>query len=551
LKKKKNIETQVNAQKRRTSFYAVVCLLAFAGAVQGREWRLAPETLRFTVNLDLGPFWDGVVDINEVAFNPAGLVNISNLTLNDRAGRNWLSISSARCAYGYDQNNLILKEVRIERPQVTLWFDKDTLNLPMHCASSQNAPTSSSSLANIRHLVVNDATLTIRGENFTTTWDGLSLTATQTDEHSKYAVTLMRKLPNSDIDANGTADLSTQQIDVAVNADHTLGKDETEAILTLLDVPVIHDVDGHIEAHLRFAGSISNSATFRPVGYFIIKNGTVNGSGGRLLENLKSRITFAHKEMVSFDIIHASALGGRFHGAGFLAIRNDNTAWFGGHIAAADVNLTQLSQAVGNSKFLTRGRMSARYDFTATSRDIAEHNGEGVVFLDDADLWKMPVVSHLFRFLGTPLTYSDGVGHFKTNGPTIIFSEAYIASPITALEFQKNSYVNLRTQFVDAHAVFVPLRKLRAITNMIPFFRIFTNLQDNLTRVNIRGYWYEPPSKLIHKEVIQDISASTINFFTDTAHSGGQIGTDIVGQLKPLFATPSVGEANLEVNAGP
>ena len=107
-----------------------------------------------------------------------------------------------------------------------------------------------------------------------------------------------------------------------------------------------------------------------------------------------------------------------------------------------------------------------------------------MVFLDDADLWKMPVVSHLFKFIDMPLTYSDGVAYFKTIGPVIIFDEARISSPMTAIEFQKDSYVNVQTQFVDGHAVFVPIKKLRAITNMIPFFKIFTNLQDTLTRVS-------------------------------------------------------------------
>ena len=161
--------------------------------------------------------------------------------------------------YGYDQNNLTLKEVHIERPHVTLWFDKDTLNLPLHYTSSRNTSASSSSLANIQHVVVTDATLTVTGENFNAAWDGLTLMATQTDEHAKYTVKLTRQLPQSTIDAYGIVNMCTKDVNVDVTARHTLGTDETAAIFTLLDVPIIHDVNGHIRGKFAFCGQSSRS----------------------------------------------------------------------------------------------------------------------------------------------------------------------------------------------------------------------------------------------------------------------------------------------------
>lgn len=543
----------MEARKRHTSFYcAAIFLAAFASASHGWEWRLAPETLRFKVNVDLRPYWDGVVDINEVVFDPAGSVAIRNLTLNDRAGRNWLAIPSARCAYGYDQNNLTVKEIVIERPQATLWFDKDQLGQegrpqgsPLQSAS-QGWQTSS--FANIQRVVVNDGTLAIKRENCDLTWRGLSFSATQTDEICKYAVTLARKLPNSDIDAHGFVNLSTQDVNVDVQARHTLGADETAAFFTYIGMPIIHDVNGQLLANLRFVGNLNDPTTVWPAGSIILKNGVLNGSGGPLIEKLKSRIIFPCHKLMAFDTIEGAAMNGRFHGTGFLVIRRDDSVWFGGHIAAQNVDLARYSQATGHIEFLSKGRVSLRYDFTATNQNINHHKGRGVVFLDDADLWKMPVVSHLFRFIDMPLTYSDGMAYFKTAGDTITFDEARISSPMTAIEFQKDSYVNLQTHFVDGHAVFVPFKKLRAITNMIPFFQIFTNLQNTLTRVSIRGYWSEPPSRLIHKDVLRDVGAGTVNFFTDVGQSGGQIGTNVVGRLQPLWATPTTSDITFEAN---
>jgi hypothetical protein len=541
----------MNSQRHDARFLCcAVILFAFGACAQAWEWRLVPETLRFKVNLELSPFWDGALDINEVSLDPAGLVAIRNLTLTDRAGRQWLSIPSARCAYGCDQNGLTVKEVRITQPQVTLWFDKDTLNVPLHYASLQSEQASSSPFANIQKVIITDATLTLTGENFKAAWNGLSLLATQADERSKYAVTLTRKLPNSDIDAHGFVNVSTEDVNIDVTAKHVMNSDETGMFFKLVDMPIIHDVSGQLRANLRFAGNLRNPATVWPVGYVVIKNGVLNGSGGGLLEKLNSRITFVGNKLMAFDTIEGSAMNGRFHGTGFLVVRRDDSVWFGGHIAAQNVDLARYSDATGHIGYLSKGKVSLRYDFTATNRSVAEHKGRGVIFLDDADLWKMPVVSHLFRFLDMPLTYSDGVAHFRTAGAVISFDEARISSPMTAIEFQKDSYVNLQTHFVDGHAVFVPIKKLRTITSMIPFFHIFTNLQDTLTRVSIRGYWSEPSSKLIRKDVLRDVGASTINFFTDTADSGGQIGTNVVGRLQPLWATPTSSDTVLEVGGG-
>jgi hypothetical protein len=542
----------MNARKHYTSFYcAAIFVLAFAVCAQGWEWRLVPETLRFKVNLDLGPYWDGVVNIEEVAIDPAGSVAVRNLALNDRAGRTWLSIPSAQCAYGYDQNNLTLKEVRVERPHVTLWFDKDTLNLPLHCTSSQSEQAASSPFANIQHVIVNDATLAIAGENYTIVWDGLSLTAAQAEEHFKYAVNLTRQLSRSTLDAHGIVNLRTEDVNVDVTARHVLSTNETAAFFKFVNMPIIHDVNGQLKANLRFAGNLNNPTTVWPVGSVFIKNGVLNGSGGPLIENLKTRLTFLGQKLMAFDTIEGSAMNGRFHGTGFLAVRHDESVWFGGHIAVQNVDLARYAKATGYVGYLSKGKVSLRYDFTATNRKVDDHKGRGIIFLDDADLWKMPVVSHLFKFIDMPLIYSDGVAQFKTVGPAIIFDEARISSPMTAIEFQKNAYINLQTEFVDGHAVFVPIKKLRSITNMIPFFHIFTNLQDTLTRVTIRGYWSEPPSRLIHKDVVQDVGASTIGFFTDIANSGGQIGTDIVGRLQPLWATPTSSDIILETNGSP
>jgi hypothetical protein len=523
-------------------------ILAAAPLAQAGEYRLAGETLQFKVSLNLAPHWNGVLNIEEISIDPSGSVEIHNLSLADQKGRNWLTIKSARCAYISDQNNLKLTDVRIEQPRVTLWFDKGQLNLPLQQTWSEGSDITPSWLKSVRHLTITDAALTITGEDFSFVRAGFSFEAAQEGGNSKYLVRLTRRMPQSTVNAEGTVDISSQEVDLDVRADHMLDRQESAAILQLLDVPLIHDVNCELTANLRFAGSLGDSATLWPVGYIVIKNGTANGNGGRLLEDLRSRITFWGKKQMAFDTIEGFALNGRFQGSGFLVVRRDDTVWFGGHVAAQNVDLARFSAAIGNPKFLTKGTASVRYDFTATSRDVAEHKGRGAVFLDDADLWKMPVVSHLFSFMGIPLVYSDGLAYFKTKGPVVIFQEARITSPTTAIELQKDFYVDVKTEFIDGHAVFVPLKKLRAIEQMIPFLRIFTNVRDTLTRVSIRGYWSEPPSQLIHKDVLRDISASTMNFFEDAAQSGGQIGTDIMSRLQPFFRTTTTSETALEVD---
>jgi hypothetical protein len=535
------------AQRRLWGFYCgVMFLSAFMPCAQA--WDYTGGALRFKINAYLVGVWDGTLNIDEVAFDPAGSIEMRNVSLGDQKGRNWFEMKFARAMFTSDQNGLKVKELRLEQPHLTMWFDKGQLNWPLLGPSLGLEELLTTNARYVKQLIIRDAAVTLAEEHFNVTWDGLAFEATQTADTSKFLFELTRDRPQSSIYAAGEADMSTQQINVDFKASHTLGENETHGIFTLFDVPLVHDANALLTANLRFTGNFNDSATLWPAGYVIIRNGIVNGSEGRLLEDLKSRITFADKGFVSFDVIHATALSGRFFGVGFLAMRADDSAWFGGHVRAEDVNLAQFSKAVGGADFLTKGTASGRYDFTATSRDIREHKGQGIIFLDDSDVWKMPVVSQMFKFLGSPLTYSDGLASFKFEGPSIIFNRAGVTSPWTAIEFQTGSYVNLQEQFVDAYAVFVPLRKLRDITNMIPFFHIFTNLSANLTRVRIRGSWSDPPSRLIRKEVLTDVRHSTITFFSDVARSGGQIGTEITGRVRPLFATPSSSEISLDDN---
>ena len=339
----------MSGQRRNAGLcFAVVFLLTLASCAEASEYSLFPEALGFKINVDLKPYWDGVLNIDEVTFDPAGSVEIRNLTLSDRAGRKWVSVKSAKCAYVKDQNDVAVTEVRLEQPHVTLWYDKGELKLPMPESQTQSGQEPSGSSASVRHIIVNDAAFTIAGENFAATWDGFTITATPAAEGSKYNFKLTRRLPQSEIDANGTVDVDTHILTADVVADHTLSTVETAAILRLYDVPLIHDVSGHVMANLRFSGSLDDSENFWPAGYVVMKNGTVNGDGGHLLENLKSRITFLGQKLIMFDTIECSALSGRFHGVGFVTERYDGTAWFGGHIAAADVNLAQFCQAIGS-----------------------------------------------------------------------------------------------------------------------------------------------------------------------------------------------------------
>jgi hypothetical protein len=527
--------------------YLVLVLLTAATAHAGiLDYRFVfPEKFRLKISLDLRPYWDGILDVNEVIIDMKGEAQIRDLSLADRGGRNCLTIKYAELDFVKDQNDFKFLELRIKQPRVILWYDNGELAFPLNVNAFEVTQEPPPAYLQFEQIKVEDASLTMADDETYTTFAGFQASAHCIENTWNYVFGVSCKTTQSNIDVNGFTNIQNNKATFNVRANHTLTSKEGEVLLSVLEVPVIHDANGRITARLHFEGSFDNENILWPVGEMMFRNATLHTTRGLLMDNFESRIVFPAQQLVLFQNIRADSLGGRFAGAAFVE-SDPNKTDYGGHFVIKDANLEQFSQVLGRYSSFTKGRGRATYDFTGTAEKPEDYSGRGIVFLDNADIWKMPVIPALFSFLQlgveSPLSYSDAIAAFNVAGPVITIERANIASSLTAIEVMPGSTINYETQYIDAHAVFVPLKKLRKIIIRIPILNLFADIYDQLAGVSIKGYWSQPANQLIRKEPIKDIGKVPIKFFKSAEKSEGQISSEMYTEMENYFGMGSMDE---------
>ena len=158
--------------------------------------------------------------------------------------------------------------------------------------------------------------------------------------------------------------------------------------------------------------------------------------------------------------------------------------------------------------------------------------GRGRIFLDDGDLWSVPVVSWLFGRLGLERqrsALSDAHAVFTIRGPVLHIRRAVVANPLAGIECRKGT-VNVRTHQVDAVVVagtFVTANPLSRL--------LLGELRAKLMGRRVRGKWDELGAKDFVPLPAGKIAESSVKLFHQLARSGGDLSAEIGKTFDELF----------------
>jgi len=158
--------------------------------------------------------------------------------------------------------------------------------------------------------------------------------------------------------------------------------------------------------------------------------------------------------------------------------------------------------------------------------------GRGRIFLDDGDLWSVPVVSWLFGRLGLERqrsALSDAHAVFTIRGPVLHIRRAVVANPLAGIECRKGT-VNVRTHQVDAVVVagtFVTANPLSRL--------LLGELRAKLMGRHVRGKWDELGAKDFVPLPAGKIAESSVKLFHQLARSGGDLSAEIGKTFDELF----------------
>jgi hypothetical protein len=246
-----------------------------------------------------------------------------------------------------------------------------------------------------------------------------------------------------------------------------------------------------------------------------------------LLQNLFAKAVFDSNQL-RIEGIRADMCQGIFESS--LAAKD----WFRkddfsleGRLSGKQLDLSQLSKCLELPAKLSKGVLRFEYGFTGDAQALKSLSGEGIVFVDDSDLYRVPVINQVFTFVGLKESdfqrATDAMIAFMNEGPVLTVAKAQAANRFWAIRFEPGGTVDIQNKTVDLHVVVIPLSGVEDIVRRLPFAELFGRLKDKLIRLKVQGKWTEPASKLISKEPLTDVKEATVNFIRDAVESGGQI----------------------------
>ncbi len=467
-------------------------------------------------------------------------VNLHRLSIRNADGLQWLMADSVTLTLR-DRPGPQAVLTAVEADGLRLESRIVGRRLVMPCRVPETTPREEEKRRiDLEHLTVRNGSVTIADRNnHRLTIDNLTLRAAA--EERSYRVNLSRTATTNGgtLLIEGTVNPATSDMQLSVKADHTVSKPHTVAALEMLKVAGL-SAAGRFQADLTITGRPGEPETLHPQGTVTLNNWLIAIGNNIIARDLTATVRLGRKRF-DFENVSAGAFNGRIEGSFYGGPGKELPLEIGGHILAREVNLAEMTKKTAARKIAKKGMAALDYKFTMDDRGIDSLRGEGLVFLNDADLSILPVVPQIFRALGLvrfdPTTMSDAEAAFTMAWPTMTIKHAHIANKLAAIEAEPGGKVNLQKHHVDMHIVAVPFRQLDALMKQIPVVDIFAHLKDKLTRLRIKGNWSDPPNKLITKQPMKDIKDGTAGFLRDVVSSGGQISQGMLKTLGILFYT--------------
>lgn len=223
--------------------------------------------------------------------------------------------------------------------------------------------------------------------------------------------------------------------------------------------------------------------------------------------------------------------------AGPAAINVDNVV-FSGDLILTNVNMMEVTRQFQEHDPSRQGRGSASGKLSIRGLDIQSLGGKVVVFMDDVEAFRLPVLSQILTFLRVENETSDFHGTFNLEGLTATIEQARLASRLSALVAEPGGTIVLDQGQMNFYIVAVPLSAVRDLLLKIPLVNLLVNVRDKLTRLQVKGQWDDPAAKLLKVQPIENVEEGTLTFFRDVARSGGQIGGEVVKTLRDIIELP-------------
>lgn len=526
-------------------FLVALAVSTLAAGLIAKHW-IIPDIISSRIQSAAAEEWAGELRIGSVEFSYSGPVLIHNIEFRDDSQRAWLHIDKVEVALrNWPGISPELAAVDIHQAAARSYFKNGHLDLPVRKQKTTISPRSE---INLDRLSIHNISFTIVDDQADqATWSFDRFDAMRQNS-GVYDVLLTAQpaggMPlihgENPIRLRGSIHPKTYNADLTLDANLWVDSSRMSVVLRAFDVPVIKGVEGRLNIEqARLRGRLNDPGLWQLDGEVGLEGFQFEGPYGQIAKELDSAMKLDGRT-IRITQFSANGSGGQVAMKGHATIGTNWTMTYRGTLDAINVDVPMLTEVVaGPDKKAQRGTLSLQVRFSGVDGSL---RGSGLLGLDNADVMTMSIFNEVFRQMGLggneQLRKSDVRAVLTFSGPQITIEQGRLANPLSAIDVERGGRINVQTHQLDLYAIGVPLKAVEGILNL-PIIRTvsepFRNLRDKLVRLHIKGDWSAPPSTIITKEPIKDISEGTLSFFQDVAKSGGKLGQGVLKTVNDVF----------------
>jgi hypothetical protein len=490
---------------------------------------IGPAYVETQIKKNLADFWAGPVHVGEINFGYDGIMFVSEISFCD-ADREVMKAAGVKLVLGnWPSLTAPAKIINVKHLDARLRAENRKLNLPL-----VSAQKSSEGESPLEYMDINSITLTVESGGSKTAFDRMF--ADVLKDRGFYKL----KIGNNEVNdgyllkIDGVFDLAKGSADIDFKFSQKITPQEMKVFLSSAGMQGKWDCGGKVAAELGIKGKFSDIESLWPKGFVNFEDWTIIKDGNTICSNTDT-VLIASNHRLDFQKLKGDTFGGFFKGVFYLDFMPPRPVSYGGYMRFEKIDMAKLTEMAFPSRRLNKGTGFLKILFHGDVNDFNDSQARGTAFLDNADLWKLPLIGELFKVVGASdfklAGLSDAELKFDMRGPKMTIERARLSNSLSALAAQRGGKVDLSTRQVDFYVVGLPIKGLDKILSGIPVINWFVRFKDKIIRLRVNGDWNEPADKLIRKEPIEDVGAATIGFFVDMIQTGG----DLTDGMKNIF----------------
>ncbi len=497
-----------------------------------------PSVLYQKFYKDISKVWEGEVLVEKVFFNFFSPSELRGMTLKDYQGNVYLEVGVCKVTLSGWQK-IMPKATELDFNKVRLYIepDKPNLGLPLKINQTSNAPLN---FTNIPFKAIHAQEMSLH--TFSDTDQDLlcgQLAFTTTINHPYCRFKLDQHI-SSQTDTlllEGRLNTKTADINMNMTISKTVHEGFMGTILKPLKSNYFNRLQGHAEGTLQAKGNLNQINSLLPTGQIQLTQGEILFDEETKSQNIEVDFKLEQSK-IEINITQADFLGGQVQGHVNLNFQPGTSFQYGGVIYGYRCELEQVSDYWDLPQKLQKGSVTLEYTFDSHWESQKMLNGQGHLFFDDADLWRIPIISHIYQLTTTSKkndNESDSSIAFEHQGPEIKITHAQMASQLVALRTENGGKINLDSGEIDFYIIVAPLAQVENLLAKVPIVDLLLNLKSKLIRFRIKGHIQDDPILLVKKEPIKDVSEGITEFISGVLNLGGELGGGLIQQVEKII----------------